>query len=284
MPLYRLLFPLLLFCSSATGAMERLVYPLHHEGANPETYAVDLLDLALRKGGGDYQLQASPQPMSPGRAVYSLKRNDGEVQVIWSMTTREREAELQPVRIPIYKGLIGWRIPLVRGEDRHLLAEVHDLADLRGYRFGQRSDWPDTPILRANNLEVVTSTGYPGLYAMLAAKRFDLLPLEVVMADQERRRFAATGLDIALDEHLVLHYPSAFYYFTSRQRPELAETIRRGLEAAIADGSFERLFQQHFGATLRALNLERRTVIELQNPLQPELPSERRALWYDVPR
>ena len=91
---------------------------------------------------------------------------------------------------------------------------------------------------------------------------------------------AREGLQLAIDPYLVLHYPSAFYYFTARQRPELAETIRRGLEAALADGSAERLFQQHFGEALASLQLDRRRVIELDNPLLPPLPLEREELWY----
>ncbi|MBM7062120.1 transporter substrate-binding domain-containing protein [Pseudomonas sp. UL073] len=277
----RLLAYFLLLLASASGvAREQLTYPLHHDGVNPESYAVDLLRLALSKAGGDFELQPSPQPMSPGRSVYSLERNDGDVQVIWTMTTREREAQLLPVRIPIYKGMIGWRIALVRADEQQLLEQLRSVDDLAKLRIGQRSDWPDTPILRANHLTVETSTGYPGLFRMLVAKRFDLLPLEAVVVEHEQQRMAQEGLGIAIDEHVILHYPSAFYYFTSKQRPELAEAIRRGLDATIADGSFERLFQQHFGATLRALHLKQRRIIELQNPLLPPLPLARKELWY----
>ena len=58
-----------------------------------------------------------------------------------------------PIRIPIYRGLIGWRIPLVSAANKDLLASVRTLDDLRRLRFGQRQDWADTPILRANGLE-----------------------------------------------------------------------------------------------------------------------------------
>ncbi|UVE16277.1 transporter substrate-binding domain-containing protein [Pseudomonas sp. LS44] len=272
---------LALLAAFAVAASEYLTYPLHQRGVNPQTYAVELLRLALEKGGGDYLLQASPQPMSPSRARYSLEHNDNQVQVIWTMTTREREATLLPIRIPIYKGLIGWRIPLIRGDQRELLANISDRAALATLRIGQRSDWPDTAILRANGQQVEVSPAYPGLFDMLAAKRFDLFPLEAVMVQQEQQRVSAEGLNIAIDKHLVLHYPSALYYFTSRQRPELAETIRRGLEAAITDGSFERLFQSYFALTLKQLHLPQRRVIELDNPLLPDtLPLDRPELWY----
>jgi hypothetical protein len=78
-----------------------------------------------------------------------------------------------------------------------------------------------------------------------------------------------------------LYYPSAFYFFTSKQRPDLAEQIRLGLEASIADGSFEALFQRHHGATLKQVNFAQRQVIELQNPELPAAtPFSRKELWY----
>ncbi|BCG24078.1 hypothetical protein TUM18999_22690 [Pseudomonas tohonis] len=272
---------LLCFAALATSAGERLVYPLHSKGEDPEAYVVELLRLALAHSGGDYQLEPSLEPMPQSRAQLSLERNDGRVQLMWTMTTREREADLLPIRIPIYKGLISWRVFLVRADQRDLLAGVTRREQLEALRMGQRHDWPDTDILRANGLTVVTTPGYENLFRMLDAGRFELFPREVVVAWDEQRRAEADGLHLAVDDHLVLHYPTAFYFFTSRQRPELAAVIQRGLEAAIVDGSFERLFQRYHGETLRRARMERRRVIELVNPDLPEgTPIERDELWY----
>jgi hypothetical protein len=65
---------------------------------------------------------------------------------------------------------------------------------------------------------------------------------------------------------------------------ELAEAIRSGLEAALADGSFDRLFRQYFGDALERTQLARRRIIELQNPLAPALPLNRPELWFDPRR
>lgn len=272
---------LLCFAALATSAGERLVYPLHSNGEDPEAYVVELLRLALAHSGDDYQLEPSLEPMPQSRAQLSLERNDGRVQLMWTMTTREREADLLPIRIPIYKGLISWRVFLVRADQRDLLAGVTRREQLEALRMGQRHDWPDTDILRANGFTVVTTPGYENLFRMLDAGRFELFPREVVVAWDEQRRAEADGLHLAVDDHLVLHYPTAFYFFTSRQRPELAAAIQRGLEAAIADGSFEHLFQRYHGETLRRARMERRRVIELVNPDLPEgTPIERDELWY----
>lgn len=262
-------------------ADEQLTYPLHSRGSEPETYVIELLQLALDHSPTRYHLQPTREPMNQARAQLSLEHNRPELQVMWAMTTAEHEQRLLPIRIPIYKGLIGWRVNLLRPRDAQLLSQAHTLEDLKPLRFGQRHDWPDTPLLRANGLQVVTSPSYQGLFAMLAAGRFDAFPREVVTAWQEQAKSALDGNSLVVDEHVVLHYPSAFYFFTSRQRPELAEQIRAGLEAAIADGSFEALFQQHHAATLRQARLEQRQVIELINPdLPAATPFARKELWY----
>lgn len=280
----KLLLTLMAICLLPLGtlsAAETLFYPRDTRAGDPEAYVVELLHLAIAHAPIRYQLQPSSEAMNQARAQLMLEHNDAQLQIMWAMTTREREERLLPIRIPIYKGLIGWRVNLLRQEQAQLLSQVKSLDDLKTIRFGQRHDWPDTPLLRANGLQVISSPSYEGLFAMLAAGRFDAFPREVVTAWQEQARAVQNGQTLVVDEHVVLHYPSAFYFFTSRQRPELAEQIRLGLEAAIADGSFEALFQRYHGATLRNAHLEQRQVIELNNPELPAAtPFTRQELWY----
>ena len=71
------------------------------------------------------------------------------------------------------------------------------------------------------------------------------------------------------------------YFFVSRKNAALAADIQTGLERALADGSFEALFQRHFGAILKRAELDSRRVTELNNPLlPPETPLNDRRLWY----
>jgi hypothetical protein len=277
----QLLLLALLLCFTPLHALERLNYPLHSEGVDPEAYALALLKAALERSPGRYELHPTPKPMAQSRALLAIEHDSQSVQVMWTMTTREREERLLPIRIPIYRGLIGWRVLLQRPANAEQLAQVQTLQQLQGFSFGQRHDWPDTEILRANGLKVVTSQNYPGLFQMLAAGRFDLFPREVVVAWQEQALAKERGLDLSVDPYLLLHYPSAFYFFTSRKRPDLAADIERGLEAMLADGSFQRLFEQYHGDTLRQAKLHTRRIIELQNPdLPPATPFSRKELWF----
>ncbi|WP_317204055.1 hypothetical protein [Janthinobacterium sp.] len=280
----RCLSVLLLCLSMACARADSVIYPRHQAAHDPQLdYALALLRLALEKSGAHYTLRQSERVMVQSRVIQEIHDATGSVDVLWTMTTREREAELLPVRIPIDRGLIGWRVALLNAARPQLLQNVRTVEQLARFGAGQMRDWPDTAILRQGGLRVLdTSTTYEGLFQQLAVGRIDYFPRSVIEAGQELADHAA--LPLALDANLLIHYPSAFYFFVGKQRPALARDIERGLERALADGSFEALFQRHYGKLGEQLKLRRRHVLELKNAALPEAtPLARRELWYRPP-
>ncbi|MDO9619861.1 MAG: hypothetical protein Q7J43_19495 [Pseudomonas sp.] len=259
-----------------------LRYPRRADGDEFRSlYALAQLQLALDKAGSPLRLEPSHYSMEQERALVNLEHND-RLDVAWSMTSIEREQRLLPVRIPLDKGLFGWRIALLPKSRAQLLKNVRTLDDLRQFSAGQGHDWPDSAILRSHGLPVKVSSNYGSLFRMLQAQRFDYFPRSVIEIWDELEHPRARQLIV--DPHVLLHYPTALYFFFSRKRPELAETVRIGMEKAIADGSFERLFQQHFAASLQRAQLDQRQLIELHNPLLPSAtPLQRRELWFTAP-
>lgn len=262
-------------------AKEPIVYPQPEAtGDRRGDYAVELLRLALKEAGVDADLRPSSTLMMQERTLTELKR--GTVQVMWTMTTQQRETEALPIRIPICKGLIGWRIPLVQASRGDLLASVHNLQQLAALDAGQSSDWPDTDILRANGLPVTTTVNYSGLFQMLGRQRFDYMPRSVAEIWDEAQSHQADG--IVVDPHIVLHYKAAVYFFVAKHNTALAKAITTGLERALKDGQFNRLFDRFNAKAIEQARLSQRTVIELQNPLLPkETPLNRKELWLTFP-
>lgn len=275
--LVSLLTPPLLADDSGT-----LRYPRRADGDEFRSiYALAQLQLALDKAGSALRLEPSHYSMEQERALVNLEHND-RLDVAWSMTSHEREQRLLPVRIPLDKGLFGWRIALLPKDRAQLLKDVRNLDDLRQFSAGQGHDWPDSEILRGHGLPVRVSSSYGSLFRMLQAQRFDYFPRSVIEIWDELEHPRAKQL--VVDPQVLLHYPTAMYFFFSRKRPELAETVRIGMEKAIADGSFERLFQQHFATSLQRAQLDQRQLIELHNPLLPSAtPLQRRELWFTAP-
>jgi ABC-type amino acid transport substrate-binding protein len=193
----------------------------------------------------------------------------------------EREAVLLPIRIPLHKGLIGWRIGLIRKGDQARFSKIKTVEDLKKIRIGQSSEWPDVGVLRFNGMNVVTGSTYEGLFAMLVGGRFDYFMRDVIEIWDELRDHA--GIPMEVEQSFAVHYYYDAYFCVNKRNTKLAEDIRQGLEQAVADGSFEKLFQQYFSDSLRKARLDERTVIELSSPdVNSETPIWRRELWYSL--
>jgi len=269
--------------ASAVHAAEpaTVIYPRHESLQDAQVgYIQRLMFAALARSGRRYQTRPSSTLMVQSRSLIELARPEPSIDVFWTMSNPERERHLLPVRIPIDRGLIGWRIALVRRTDLARWKGLRQLSELAAYTAGQMHDWPDTEILRANGLPVQTSTRFQGLFSMLALGRIDYFPRSLLEIAAERDQYQHMALEI--EPHLLLHYPAALYFFVAPSRPRLAGDLSRGLEAMQADGSFEAMFQKQFDPVLARFRLGRRQVLQLRNPVLPEgTPLQRKALWWD---
>lgn len=243
-------------------------------------YPSELLALALSKMNSHYQLKPSQTPVKQKRALFNLK-NQNQMNVVWSMTSTERESQLRLIRIPIYKGLIGWRIGLIQSSQQPLFSHNMPLQSFQTVRILQGHDWPDTKILKKNGFKVTTASSYSALFKMLKNDRGSYFPRSIVEIWAEAEAQRTNGL--AVEQNFLLKYPTAFYYFVHPSDIELAETIEQGLEIAIKDGSFDALFQKYHGDLIQKANLEQRIIIELDNPILPKLtPLSRKELWFSL--
>jgi hypothetical protein len=280
--LARLLVGLLIAWHGASVGAETVRFPRpEFEGDRRFDYARQLLELALSKSGTEYRVQLAPVAMNQERQAGELEA-DRTIDVAPIPASAEREARLLAVRIPVNRGVLGWRLGLIRKGDRASFAGVNTLADLKGVRLAQGQEWPDTTILRANGIDVITAPKYEGLFGMLVGKRFDYFPRSVAEIWDELDQHAGT---LEVEPRIALHYHYDAYYMVNRKNTRLAGHIEQGLEAAIADGSFDQLFDKYFGERLRKARLDQRIVIELENPLlTPGTPIHRKELWYDFRR
>jgi len=272
--------------SSASAAVSRQIrYPLFGGLEDPfRRYCMEVLKLAVAHCGVPYHLQPVPQPIGQGRAIRQLSSGQGPVDILWSMTSDVRERELLPLRFPLDRGLMGWRLLLVRRADQQRFAGIRNLDGLASMTAGQMHDWPDTQILRANGLKVGTGSSYSSLFAMLERGRTDYFPRSVLEIEDDLARFGARH-DLVIAPGLLLRYPTAFYFFVSPREPRLAEDLSRGLERALSDGSLLALFNQYMRTQSKRLDLHERHVLALSNPLLPAAtPLRRPELWEEPGR
>jgi len=256
-----------------------IFYPPPHSRTDTRNqYPIRLLETALQKAGGQYRAEETPLRMQQGRAKSLLQHGQG-IDVVWAMTSIETEANLLPIRIPIFKGLISWRLLLINQRHAEKFKQITSAHALKRMVAGQGHDWPDTPILRANGFRVHGSSDYLSLFQMLKQNRIDFFPRSIVEIWAEAETHRQDG--IIVEPAILLRYPSAFYFFVNKNNTKLAAELTAGLEMMIQDGTFDRLFHEYHDEAISKAALKTRTVFELDNPiLPPETPLGRDVLWF----
>ena len=243
-------------------------------------YAAVLLDQARAAAEVPATLEPTPELIPQNRAMQELgwRRGRGRLDVVWTMTSVEREKQALPVRVPIFKGLYGWRLLLALPEVAERLRGVSNLAELKRFSMVQGLDWPDTGILQGNGLPVVVSPTYEAMFKQVRLGRADAFPRSVEEVWWELERYGQ-GLVVVPD--ICLHYPAPVYYFVAPDDAVLAAAIHVGLQRLRASGAFDRLFLKHHGEDLARAKLASRRIIKLNNPLlPPDAPLDKPELWY----
>ena len=261
------------------------VYSRPHSVDDPRNlFFWDLLREALKRTQdkyGDFTLGPSDQPVvSDRRKIEELAKESGIISIAVLHWTPEVESRLLPVRIPVDRGLLGYRVLLIRNDNQVRFNAVKSLADLSAFRFGQESDWDDIVTLRFNGLPVETGTNYEGLFGMLAAGRFEGMPRGVNEISDEMKFVSREFPGLVVERNLLLHYPMPVYFWFSRspRGTALAHRAQEGLRAMVHDGTFDRLFQSHYAPMLQGLDLSKRHLIELINPTLAAMPPETEAI------
>ncbi|WP_237524217.1 transporter substrate-binding domain-containing protein [Shewanella sp. KX20019] len=247
----------------------------------PQGWQLTLMETALKRIDSQYHSKTITTEMNQKRKVEESLA--GNVDVFWSMTSAELEEQVLPIRIPIFKGLLGNRLLIIRKQSQMDFNRVSNQVDFERFTAGQNHYWPDADIIRSAGLPIVTTYKYKNLYPMLEGGRFDYLALGAQEIWGELDKHPDPSLKV--DERVLLQYRSPAYFFVSPQQPQLARDLLKGLELMVRDGSFDRLFKQHLkiDELYAKAHFEQRAIIRLQTPgLSSLTPISRSELWLDL--
>lgn len=152
-------------------------YALLSISASAETYKINISDtdpngpymasmikLAFDHLGRKVDLKPISDDMTQTRLQEDTM--NGKLDIMWAGTSKELEDQLEPVRIPMFKGLLGHRLLIIRRDDQAKFDRVNSIEDLRQIPLGQGTAWIDTKILEANGLKVVKTSKYQNLFFM----------------------------------------------------------------------------------------------------------------------
>jgi hypothetical protein len=238
---------------------------------------------ATREKYGAYTLEPSVA-MSEKLQVVEMQRPRGALNTLVLDATMALEQALQPIKIPIDKGLLGYRVFLIQAEDQPRFTAVQSLQALRQFSFGQGRDWSDVAVYKAAGLPVVTGSSYEGLFRMLMLRRFDAFGRGVTEVSGELAHWRKKYPQMAIENELLLYYPLPVYFWFPRtaEGQRRAQRVEEGMLALIADGTLDRLFAEEYGSTIESLGLRERRMLRIANPnLSSGHPFDNKAYWFD---
>ncbi len=236
-------------------------------------YFIGLLQLALDKANDllePVEIEFYGEPLTQERAFIELANGEA-LHVYWSGASQKREEVVIAIPIPLLKGLLGFRMPVIHAQSLERWRTIESLESLREFSACQGSVWPDSDILEAAGLPVERVFAFEQMYLMLHAGRCDYFPRAISEVFAELEQVNQVIPDLVAVEDLIIHYPFPMYFFVTPTQPDLAERIREGLEKLIDSGEFDQYLQTH-PATKRVFPFSQwqgARIISLSNPLLP---------------
>lgn len=249
--------------AAANAAQSAVRFPLASDQADQRSvFTAQLLALALQLAGWQQPVRHIGG-VNQARALVDLQQ--GALDVAVASDQEALPDNLLQVPFPVRQGLLGFRLLVTTPERVARLQETASLEQLRrNFTLGYGQDWRDLPRLQRLGFRIVTASTYRGMFAMLQAGRFDYLSRGVseVLAELNNRELNPQARLVSVPG-LALRYPLDDFFVVRPDGAHLRQAIVSGLQTAIADGSYWRLFDAHYAQALRFARLERRRMWHL---------------------
>lgn len=270
-------FTALWFCHGAIAAD----FTVNKVNGAKEELIFSILELAISKVDPDATVKQLNDELPVGRLAASVE--DKTIDLMWAGSSADYDNRLLAIRIPLLKGLLGHRVFIITPQNQPKFDSVKTIEDLAKLKAGLNSRWGSTKVLKNAGLNVVESASYENLFHMLASGRFDYYSRAVHEPWVELKE--RPELDLTIEKNILIIYPYAMHFYVHKNNVPLKAYLERGLELAIADGSFDELFFNHpmIKKAIEDTGFKRRTIIHISNPfLHEDTPLHRKELWLDV--
>ena len=231
-----------------------------------------LLKLALEKSQQPFEIKITE--VTTSTPSIRMINNPELINVVWMGTARKIEEQLWPIRIPLLRGLVGYKVLLIRKDMQPQFDQIKTVQDLASLKALVGLGWVDTDIFTSHKLPYVTGE-YSSLMPMLTTGRGDYYPRSILEFKQEFDPDHYPAIE--LESKLLLYYPLAIYFFVAPGNQALHDALQKGLEIAMADSSYNQLLASHpvTRDVFQTLHLRNRRLLTLENPF---LTDETRAV------
>lgn len=263
--------------------------PKQSEADASHSYLVSVLELALSETEQKYgksKIELLPTSYNQ-KIILSLLDHHGILDVVTSAPTPEREEKFRSAQVPLMRGLLGYRMMIIRPEDKNKFSKISQESELKALKACQATHWPDADVLELAGYSVVRNDKFAQLFTMLLNKDCDYFPQGVAegYSEVETHNASFPSQKLTAFDEIILYYPMPLLFYTSHKNFELSKRLERGLTKALQNGKFDKLMQQHpITRSLFPLTKWRnKTFFYIKNPLLPmSVPLENTSLWIQL--
>jgi len=107
---------------------------------------------------------------------------------------------------------------------------------------------------------------------MVMRGRFDFFPRGLYEPFIEVQRWSSELPGLTVEKSLALYYPYPDFFWVRKSNTLLADRLRKGMETAIEDGSFDKLFDSEFGKAIVQAKLNQRLIFTIPNTELDHIP------------
>lgn len=281
-----LVLVVMLYCNLASAGMATrvLIQSPQSEDDASHQYYVDLITQVLKNTQAEYgvaEIVETGFSYTQNRALKALEM--GHISVFWTGTNRKRENHYRVIHIPLMAGLLGIRVPVIRGSQLQEFVKIESPEQLKSLTACQGTHWPDSDILEGNGYRVERVTKFESMYSMLRQGRCDYFPRGIGEVFAELNH--GSNQDMMVLDNLLFIYPMPMYIFVNKSDKQLTERLEQGLSAMAEKGEIFKFICEH-ASTRDVFPLNKYVdaqFLKLSNHLLPDTTQlDNPKLWIEI--
>jgi hypothetical protein len=253
--------------------MQNVVFWNGNKSPARQSYETALLQACINVtneeyGPADVRVDNTDYPLAVDEANIFTHGADILITVAGNVKFKDKQKLVIPQ--PLTKGLLGYRLLLVRDESLTTFTQINKCQQLQALSIGIPHTWADADLFRHNRYKVVEQGSLDDLFMLLNNGTFDYVALGVNEIEEIFKHRAVPIGGISIEPSLMFYYPFPLVFYVNPRKPILAERIDKGLKSIGSSGEHETLFCQHHGNVAQRLNLRNRKIFTLTNPMLPD--------------
>ncbi len=246
-------------------------------------YLLDILNAAMKETAGaygSYRIEQTAPARRISRAIYALKNNK-DINTHLGILHADLLDDLHVVPIPIYRGLMNYRLLLIHKSNSEEFGSISTVDDLKLYKTGMFGHSSTIKQLRKLSFPTIATHNTRTMFSMLEHRRFHYILRGIHEAYDELEGNQYDVPNVIIAPKLGVHLSQPVVLYMSPGETRLAKRLEEGLIKITHTGEFETIFNRHFLNYIKKSKFHTRKIIKIDSDLAGRVNFNKTpGLWY----